>query len=309
MYKFSTIYLALFWIFSCSDAAYLYHSHGASHSKRDEKNPFQFRLYNHNIRYDAPKVVTDEKPWGQRRDACIASIQSRCADAETPTIVTLQEVLVNQLNDIKYGLNGNVYSRPWAHFGTGRNDGAFGGEFSPVLYNTEIWDLVNGTQRWISYTPDEPTYFPNTEHKRVITLCTFTHKKTGVGINVINTHFDHKSSASRNYGAGLILRYTMEFGNNYPTVVGGDLNSEMTDPAYLLLAGALDSAAEVASRSYNKQLSTASGFSPKKRGTTIDFIFATRGNIVTNQYKVLQNAMDDIYRFSDHRPIIADFTI
>ncbi|KAG7665705.1 uncharacterized protein J8A68_000725 [[Candida] subhashii] len=250
--------------------------------------------------------IQGEKPWTERKDTLLRAMSK--SKSEIPTFITLQEVLVKQLNDIKYGLNGNENSYPWTHFGTGRDDGANGGEFSPIIYNAEDWKLQSGTQKWLSLTPDIPSAHPTTTYKRIVTMCTFTHKQTGAGINVVNTHYDHISNEARNYGSELIVKYVSEFVNNYPTVVTGDLNSARTGSSYKILANAFADTYNIASVKVNENLPTFSGFSGKE-GDTIDFIFASRGIIGASKHEVVDNLMDNGLRFSDHRPVVADFSI
>ncbi|KAG7664677.1 uncharacterized protein J8A68_001773 [[Candida] subhashii] len=253
-----------------------------------------------------PSLMKGEKPWAERKDALVSAMKA--CNLGIPTFFTLQEVFVNQLNDIKYGLNGDEYSYPWTHFGTGRDDGANTGEFSPIIYNAEDWNLQSGTQKWLSLTPDIPSAHPSTTYKRIVTICTFIHKQTGAGINVLNTHYDHKSNEARNYGSDLIVKYVDELGNGYPTVVAGDINSKRTGSSYMILATALDDTSNIASTKINENMCTVSGFSGAE-GDTIDFIFASRGNILASKHEIMENLMDDGFRFSDHRPVIADITI
>lgn len=88
-----------------------------------------------------------ENPWAERR--------SRLVDALLATgpldIVGFQEVLHGQLLDLA-ALLGPGYG----HVGVGRNDGKERGEYAPIFWNKDKFELVRWKTIWLSPTPDEP---------------------------------------------------------------------------------------------------------------------------------------------------------
>lgn len=79
--------------------------------------------------------------------------------------ICLQEVLHSQLVDILSDLNGvhNDQSEDpprapfWAYIGVGRDDGQRGGEYSPIIYPVQTFELLHSETIWLSPTPDRPS--------------------------------------------------------------------------------------------------------------------------------------------------------
>lgn len=65
-------------------------------------------------------------------------------------IIGFQEVLHNQLLDLQALLPGYV------SVGVGRDDGKEGGEYAPVFWDKERFELVRWKTIWLSPTPDQP---------------------------------------------------------------------------------------------------------------------------------------------------------
>jgi len=88
-----------------------------------------------------------ENPWAERR--------SRIVDALLATgqldIVGFQEVLHNQLLDLS-ALLGPGYGL----VGVGRDDGKERGEYAPIFWNKDKFELVRWKTIWLSPTPDQP---------------------------------------------------------------------------------------------------------------------------------------------------------
>ena len=66
-------------------------------------------------------------------------------------IVGFQEVLHNQLQDLKE-LLGEGYD----HVGVGRDDGKEKGEYSPIFWDKELFEVVRWKSVWLSPTPEVP---------------------------------------------------------------------------------------------------------------------------------------------------------
>ena len=84
-----------------------------------------------NMRYDNPE--DGENNWQYRRERVARVIESNGVD-----IFGAQELLVNQLNDLK-GLLPE-----YDEVGVGREDGREAGEFNPVFYRRDRTALANG---------------------------------------------------------------------------------------------------------------------------------------------------------------------
>lgn len=278
--------------------------------KRDEG--FVFGIYSNNVRVDTDKRFPSEQPWEERKGGVIQALQSR--DENAPTLVGLQELKHNQLVDVLQGLNGNSGSHPWTHFGVGRDDGKEKGEYAAILYNSDEWNLLNGTYKWLSETPDTPSIAWGAATIRIVTMTTLQHKQSGKTVNYFNTHFDQKSEEARQNSANLIVGWIKQIPNNFPTFLSGDFNSISTDVSYQTLKQSLVDANTVAYEHVNGDLPTYSGFEKNDNQSIIDFIWSPlntnqqNSNTYALKYEVLDNTYNGS-RFSDHRPVNVHYKI
>lgn len=280
----------------------------------DLSQSLMFRVYSNNVRNDASEAdrFPHEHAWSERKEGVISSMKAKVN--EMPTLIGLQEVKHNQLVDVVYGLNGNNRSSPWTFYGVGRDDGKESGEYSAILYNTDEWDLINGTYKWLSETPDVPSKSWGAATKRIVTITTFRCKSTQKYINFWNTHFDQLSEEARQNEANLILNWLRETPNNYPNFLSGDFNSLSDQVAYETINSVLADSREISYSSTNAGWPTYTGFEPTDVQTIIDFIWCpldsnTNGSSVTSLY---YEVIDDEYngfKFSDHRPISSIFKV
>lgn len=273
----------------------------AAPTKRSEA-PFKFNIYSHNIRVANNNEEKGELPWAKRKNLLIESIKNHTSDA--PSLVGLQEVLNGPLDDILSGLGGT-----WTHFGVGRDDGKKAGEYSPVLYQNDTWELKKGKEYWLSPTPDVPSRGWDAKYNRIVTVVTLEHKKSKNKIHYLNTHLDDSGSTARLNSAKEIISIIGNFSKKHelPVFLSGDFNSQPTDDAYKTIAKNLTDS------SSNKSLDTGftetwTGFNHEKPGL-IDFIFyKNRTNINVLAHTVLPNNITDVM-ISDHRPVLTEFTI
>ena len=86
------------------------------------------------------------------------------------SFICMQEVLHNQLYDILGSLNNvressfkteagrSLPEGPlWSYIGVAREDGRTKGEYSPILYSTQLFNLLHFENTWLSPTPDKPS--------------------------------------------------------------------------------------------------------------------------------------------------------
>lgn len=92
--------------------------------------PIDLNVMSFNIRYDNPDDSLNN--WQYRKDVAAKTIKSQNAD-----IVGTQEVLVNQLNDLKSRLP------EYNAIGVGREDGIEKGEYSAILYKKDRFKEIN----------------------------------------------------------------------------------------------------------------------------------------------------------------------
>ena len=118
------------------------------------------------------------------------------------TIMGLQEVLDGQLTDLIDGL-GNTN---WDHVGVGRDDGDKKGEYAPILFRKDVWDVVEGKTRWLSETPDTVgSKSWNTGSTRIMTYAVLTHKASAKKIIHANCHLDNAVADARAKQMGVVI--------------------------------------------------------------------------------------------------------
>ena len=170
----------------------------------------------YNVRFDTRR--DREHRWSRRRDQVGELLRSFRAD-----LIGLQEVKANQLDDLVPMLAG------YAHDGVGRDDGARGGEFSPLFYSTRRFTREDGGTFWLSPTPDRPRrgleFKPwGTSHNRIVTWALLREKSSDESFLVVNTHFDHVSELARRHSARMVVRFVRQRSADH-YIVMGDFNA------------------------------------------------------------------------------------
>ncbi|PGG95217.1 hypothetical protein AJ79_10183 [Helicocarpus griseus UAMH5409] len=290
-----------------------------------QAQPLSLRLLSFNIRY-AASPSGNEKAWSDRRDNLITQVAFETGVVEN-AFVGMQEVLHSQLENIVDGLNSHPSSgaNDWTHIGVGRDDGKEKGEYSPLLYRESIWELLESTTKWLSETPDVPSYGWGANHRRIVTIGVFKNKKTEVLVLAMNTHFDHEVSEARLRSAELILKLIEEYKakEEYKCkIVGvtltGDFNSDEDQEAYKAISESgvlVDPTKSFEDKHLYGNRKTFTGFDSEVGQSRLDYAFVGQGNLcdannqanwTVNRYGVLANKFDDGIIFSDHRAVIAD---
>ncbi|EGV61628.1 hypothetical protein PSN45_000307 [Yamadazyma tenuis] len=274
--------------------------------------PLNFRVITSNVRVKTNKPFAHEQPWDVRKYGQIQTLQQQSANSST--LIGLQEIKKDMLDEVIAGLNNNQtnITSGWTYFGVGRDDGVEKGEYAAVVYDNRVWDLVNGTYKWLSPTPDIPTKGWGASNIRIVTMTELKHIQTGKHINYFNTHYDQTSEEAREHSSELIAGWISQIPNDYQTILTGDFNSIDTDLSYTTLVKDLADTRVIAYQKYSQE-PTYTGFEPTDNQTVIDFIWApidsnTQGsNTTVIDYNVIDNVTPEGYRFSDHRPVVVDF--
>ncbi|CCH41985.1 hypothetical protein BN7_1524 [Wickerhamomyces ciferrii] len=268
-----------------------------------------FKIYNQNIRYDNKNADgKGEKPWNIRKVEIAKSIQYNSFN--TKTIITLQEVLKNQLDDLLKLLNEGTEKEglepKWTYYGVGRSDCKTNGEYSPIIYNKEDFKLLDSSTFWLSETPNVPGSIGwDANQERIVT---WAHLKPqwGEAINIFNTHLDHLGKKSREESVKLIANKTRSY-NEDISFITGDFNSEPNEEAYQTLQKIFKD-----SRLHNDVKygfdNTFTGFDSKSRHKVIDYVFIDPRLDSVKGFGVLDNHFDGIYS-SDHRPVVVEITV
>eukprot|EP00644_Phytophthora_capsici_P014704 jgi/Phyca11/20993/fgenesh1_pg.PHYCAscaffold_78_\ len=161
----------------------------------------------------------------------------RVVTKDIDSFVGLQEVLDDQLDDIMDEMKKHG---AWEYVGVARDDGERDGEYNPILYKTDVFELLHEETKWLSETPETPSKSWDSGSTRIITLGVFKHIATGRLILMANTHLDNADPEARVNQIGvavdIIRAVDAKYGPNLPTFLTGDFNAGDTDGAYTSLA-------------------------------------------------------------------------
>ena len=236
----------------------------------------------YNIRNDNRGDSLKGNGWGQRLP--IIAQQILFHDLE---IFGTQEGKYNQLEQMKALLPGYEY------IGVGRDDGKQAGEHSAIFYKTEVFDLLDHGDFWLSPTPDVPSKGWDAALNRICTWGHFRVKATKQELYYMSLHMDHIGVQARMESAKLVVDKIKEICGGKPVVLTGDFNVDQNNPIYNVFTGSgiLSDSYEICEIRYALD-GTANGFDPNSFTTSrIDHVFVTPGTRVI-RYGVLT----DTYR-------------
>ena len=254
------------------------------------------RAMTFNIRYASPNDGINI--WENRRDWLCESINFFEVD-----VFGAQEVIEGQLNDMVERLPNYDY------VGIGRNGGNEG-EFCPVFYKKEEFELLDSGTLWLSETPEKANSKGwDAALPRIATWVKLRRKTTKEELFFFNTHFDHKGEKARVESAKLLRMQIKKIADDAPFLLTGDFNFPPSAEAYdLLLEGKpkslnVSDAIHKAKLVYGPQY-TFNGFrlEPDQDRERIDYIFCN-DDIEIHKHHTLDGQRGGNY-ISDHFPIM-----
>ncbi|MDT0678289.1 endonuclease/exonuclease/phosphatase family protein [Autumnicola musiva] len=255
------------------------------------------KLMTYNIKY--ANENDGENSWSKRKAALTGLLRFY-----NPDILGLQEAMLGQLEYFQSNLNEYNY------IGVGRKNGKTEGEFSPILYKSAKFEVLERGTFWLSETPEKPSTGWDAAYPRICTCAFFQNKKTGEKFWYFNTHFDHRGEEARKKSAELIYRKIEELNKDkFPVILSGDFNLEPhTDGIKYLGEKFLDS----------REISENGCFGPEKTFNAyefheepinrIDYVFISREGVAVKKYGVLNNSYDQKYP-SDHFPVLVELQL
>lgn len=259
----------------------------------------EMKVATFNLRYDNPHDGVNS--WAHRRQHVYDFVKE-----QELSVIGFQEVLVNQLQDLEANLP------EYAFVGVGRDDGKTAGEYSPVAFLKDAYELLDGNTFWLAEDPDHIGMVSwDAALTRIATWVKLKDKSNGKEFMVVNTHFDHVGHEARKQSALLIIEKIKEIVGDNPAIVTGDFNVTDQSEAYktittnaFVLKDAHKVAREVTGLDYTfhnfgKISEDSDG------GNKIDFIF------VTPQIEVLKSdvpsaRVDSVLFLTDHNPHTAE---
>lgn len=243
------------------------------------------RAVTFNIRYDNPNDGVHT--WLNRRDRVAQLLREFDAD-----VIALQEALKHQLDFLQSELPG------WTFVGVGRTDGDESGEFSPVGFRTDRFELIDWGTWWLSPTPEHPSRGWDAALPRIATWVRMRDVESDLTSLVVGTHFDHRGEVARLESARLLAA---KLADEPHVILMGDFNAPPDSPPHRALVPSMIDAAGDDSRA------TWCGWDGEPDpGRRIDWVLS-RG-FTRISYDVPAWSTPDRPE-SDHLPVLADFSV
>jgi endonuclease/exonuclease/phosphatase family metal-dependent hydrolase len=255
------------------------------------------RVMTFNIRFDNPEDGINS--WENRSNFVVKTLGK-----ESPDILGLQEVLQRQLVYLIEEL------KDYSYVGVGRDDGKTGGEYSPVLYKKERFQVLEWGTFWLSATPEDTGSVGwDAALPRICTWVKFNDLRDNRQFFFLNTHFDHMGQNARMESARLILNFIAKNTSGLPVIVTGDFNSGPSQEPYLILTNPGNGLQDVCLLANNPQVCSEgsfNGFGNSDEKERIDLILL-KGNCNVLSVEMLKEKKGEMY-ISDHWPVVADIS-
>jgi endonuclease/exonuclease/phosphatase family metal-dependent hydrolase len=236
----------------------------------------------YNIRYNNQGDTENGNGWQCRYPVITKLISFNDFD-----ILGMQEVLHNQLEDLQRELP------QYGYVGVGRDDGKTAGEYAPVFYKKDRFELLKSGHFWMADQTDYPNKGWDAALPRICTWAQFKDRKKKKKIWFFNLHMDHVGVEARKHSSQLVLKKIEEMCGKDAVILTGDFNVDQTHESYKLLANS-----NILFDSYEKARvryalnGTFNAFKPNRMtNSRIDHIFVS-GKFEVDRYGVLT----DTYR-------------
>ena len=258
------------------------------------------RVMQFNIRY--LNTSDGKNIWANRRHEVMSFVHDTEAD-----IFGLQEAVYTQVQHFQ----ASMYE--YAMIGEGR-DGGTGGEWNPIFYLKDKYELVKSGTFWLSDTPEvKGSNTWGAACRRIMTWAILKTKETGEQFLYANTHFDHVSTSAQEKSAHLVKQRLKEYAQGLPIIVTGDFNCTPTSKPYALMLSQDESFPmheawqHARSKQGNEGTFHSFGKTEVSKRNRIDFIF------LTPDIRCLRCITDDETShpclLSDHVPVYADIEL
>ena len=178
------------------------------------------KVMSFNIRYGAAN--DGENSWKYRDYLVLETIQNA-----RPDLIGYQEVLKFQAEFLQKNLKG------YGFHGVGRDDGQEKGEYVPLMWRQERFELLDSGHFWLSETPEIPgsVSWDSSLTRMLSWVLLKETSPSGREFIFANTHFDHRGTQARLESAKLIRKRANTIMDQYPVILTGDFNTtEEGDP-------------------------------------------------------------------------------
>lgn len=258
------------------------------------------KVMSFNIRYGAAN--DGENSWKHRDYLVLETIKNY-----NPDLIGYQEALKFQVDILKSNLDG------YGFHGVGRDAGTEKGEYVPLMWKTDRFEMLDSGHFWLSETPETPGSISwDSSLTRMLSWVVLRDLKSPSGKEFVfaNTHFDHRGKEARLESAKLIRRRAEGIMNDYPVILTGDFNTTEEGAPYAALCKAegfngkpLVDAYRAIHPTPNDQEASFSRWNGHRQGKRIDWILHSDDFVTLN---AAINYTQESGRFpSDHYPVEA----
>jgi endonuclease/exonuclease/phosphatase family metal-dependent hydrolase len=256
------------------------------------------KVMSFNLRYNNPN--DGENSWPNRSERVKNFLWSESAD-----LIGFQEVLHNEVVELDRALfNYNFIERQYVRVGVGREDGNTKGEYSPIYFRANRFELISSKTVWLSETPTKPSKGWDAACERIATFALLFDLKTTDTLLVVNAHWDHEGVRARQESAKLILKEIEAFSSIQNIIFMGDFNCTPEDAALKKIRAAFSDAGIGI---YSK-VGTLNRFerATNPKAPRIDYVFYKLKNFGFSSYKVGNTNVTEPL-LSDHFPVVVEF--
>lgn len=183
--------------------------------------PAQFNVATYNLRQLNGGDDNAGNGWERRYPVIAKLVQFHDFD-----IFGTQEGYKSQLEQLRAAMPQYDY------IGIGRDDGKNEGEHSAIFYRTDLFEVIDHGDFWLSENPDRPGLGWDAVCNRICTWGHFRHIPSGQEFLFFNLHADHIGKRARVESATLVKEKMKEFGNELPVFLTGDFNVDQTHSSY-----------------------------------------------------------------------------
>ncbi|MBC8108998.1 MAG: endonuclease/exonuclease/phosphatase family protein [Anaerolineae bacterium] len=244
-----------------------------------------------------------ENHWSKRRELFFQTVERL-----DPDLLGAQEAVSEQADALRARL-----ADEYTFIGVGRDDGERRGEFAPILFRADRFELLDQGHIWLSESPEKPGSVSwDSALTRIATWVKLRDKLNPTRGHFIfmNTHWDHVGELARLESAKLIRRTLAKLSDHgkLGVIFAGDLNCTEDQPPLLTLLGT-ENGGPTLSDSYRAvhpraepMEQTFHAFDGSPVGRRIDFIMHTP-HWRCGEAVIDRSSRDGRYP-SDHFPVI-----
>ncbi|MBO6795478.1 MAG: endonuclease/exonuclease/phosphatase family protein [Balneolaceae bacterium] len=250
----------------------------------------------YNIRYATERDGINS--WENRKEWVVDQLKET-----KPDVFGIQEGLHHQVEYLDSALTD------YAYVGVGRDDGATGGEYTAIFYQTQNLSVLEHDTFWLSESPDTVSVGWDASMERITTWARFKSLESNKEFVVFNVHLDHIGEESRLNSLKLIRSFIEEnIEKDLPVIVMGDLNAVPESEPINYLNWVMNDAWDVSKIKSEGPVGTFHGFDPNHPlENRIDYIFVNSA-IEVESYEAIF-ARDNGFFPSDHLPVLVNFTM